>query len=177
MSARRVFYSFYFKHDVSRAAIVREIGAVVGNLQESDDRWEVVQKGGDEAIQEWIDEQMVGISCLVVLIGQSTAGRKWVMYEISKAWELGIGIIGVHIHRLVDAQGRQSAKGVNPFELIVVNGMALAATVRTYDPPAATSEGAYGYIARHLKSWVEEAIATSVFPAITDANPPQPTST
>jgi len=30
---------------------------------------------------EWIDEQMAGKSCVVVLIGSKTAGRDWVEYE------------------------------------------------------------------------------------------------
>jgi hypothetical protein len=155
---RRVFYSFYFKHDVWRAATVRRIGDVAGNPQESDSRWEVVQKGGDSATRAWIDEQMLGMACLVVLIGRATAQRRWVVYEISKAWELGKGVLGIYVHHLLDASGEQSPKGASPFAGIIIDGVDLATAIDTYDPPYSTSDAAYEYISTRLASWVEEAI-------------------
>src|SRR3954454_8975504 len=157
VTARAVFYSFHFGHDVSRAASIRKIGDVAGNPQESDSRWEVVQQGGDSAIQEWIDEQMLGMSCLVVLIGETTARRRWVTYEIQRAWQLGKGVVGVHVHGLADARGRQSDKGASPFVGLTVDGVDLSSVVETYDPPYSNSEAAYSYIATRMASWVEEA--------------------
>ena len=39
-------------------------------------------------------------SCVVVLIGEKTAERKWINYEIKKAIELNKGIVGIYIHNL-----------------------------------------------------------------------------
>ena len=56
-----------------------------GNCPATDNDWEVVKKGGDQAIRKWISEQMRGRSCSVVLVGEKTAGRKWINYEIIKS--------------------------------------------------------------------------------------------
>jgi hypothetical protein len=82
---RRVFYSFHYKMDNWRAAKIRSIGAIDGNQPVSDNDWEKIVRGGDKAIKNWIDNQMQGRSCVVVLIGQHTAGRKWINYEIQRA--------------------------------------------------------------------------------------------
>lgn len=39
---------------------------------------------------------------MVVLIGEDTAKRKWVKYEIKKAWNEGKGVLGIYIHNLKD---------------------------------------------------------------------------
>ena len=82
---RRVFFSFHYKPDNWRASKVRNIGKLEGNTPASDNGWETVTKGGDGAIRKWIDDQMRGRSCVVVLVGSKTAGRKWINYEIQKA--------------------------------------------------------------------------------------------
>ena len=115
MVKRLVFFSFHYKPDSWRAAQVRNIGAIEGNAPASDNDWETVTKGGDRAIRDWINNQMHGKSCAVVLIGTQTAGRKWIKYEIEKAWKDGKGLLGIHIHDLKDQNGEQSSKGGNPF--------------------------------------------------------------
>ena len=80
--ARRVFFSFHYKPDCTRAAKVRNMGVVEGNKPASDNDWEEITEGGDAAIQQWIDEPARRKSCNVVLIGENTAGRKWINYEI-----------------------------------------------------------------------------------------------
>jgi hypothetical protein len=71
--ARKVFYSFHFDNDHWRASQVRNMGALEGNSELSDNDWEAVKRGGDAAIQRWIDGQMLGRSCAVVLVGSETA--------------------------------------------------------------------------------------------------------
>lgn len=161
MSVRTVFYSFHFKRDVARAARIRRIGDLAGNPQEPDSRWAVVQRGGDPAISAWIDEQMVGMSCLIVLIGAETASRRWVEYEIRRSWALNKGILGVYVHRIADADGRQSVKGVSPFADLVIDGARMSDVLPAYDPPVGTSEEAFSYIATHMADWVEHAIAVA----------------
>src|SRR5471030_1563080 len=102
--ARKVFYSFHYQPDCSRAAQVRNMGVVDGTVPASDNDWESVKKGGDAAIKKWIDGQLNGTSCAVVLIGANTAGRKWIKYEIESAWNAGKGVLGIYIHGLKDLE-------------------------------------------------------------------------
>lgn len=97
---RKVFYSFHYDLDSSRVQQVKQMGRVEGQLILSSNQWQDVKRGGDAAIRNWIDNQMTSKSCLVVLIGSKTAGRKWVDYEIAKVWNEGLGVVGVYIHRL-----------------------------------------------------------------------------
>ena len=158
MVTRRVFYSFHYKPDNWRAGQVRNIGAIEGNVPVSDNDWEAVTSGGDAAIQKWIDSQMSGRSCAVVLIGSNTSGRKWIKYEIQKAWNDGKGLLGIHIHNLQDRNGNQSAKGANPFYSLSLNGTRLSSIVKTYDPPYKRSTNVYAYVAKDIADWAEEAI-------------------
>ena len=155
---RRVFFSFHYKPDNWRAAQVRNMGMVEGNTPVSDNDWESVTRGGDAAIKRWIDGQMYGKSCAIVLIGRQTSGRKWIKYEIQKAWNDGKGLLGIHIHNLQDRNGNQSAKGANPFYNLSLNGTRLESIVKTYDPPYKRSTNMYAYIADSIADWAEDAI-------------------
>ena len=156
--ARRVFFSFHYKPDNWRAAQVRNAGMVEGNTPLSDNDWESITKGGDSAIQKWIDDQIKGKSCAVILIGTHTAGRKWIKYEIKKAWDDKKGVLGVYIHNLKNNDGEQSDKGKNPFEVLTVGGKKLSTILKTYDPPYKRSTNVYDYIKSNIADWVEDAI-------------------
>lgn len=156
--ARKVFFSFHYKADNWRASQVRNIGVIEGNAPVSDNEWENITKGGDSAIQKWIDGQLKGKSCTVVLIGTNTAGRKWIKYEIQKSWNDGKGILGIFVHNLKDRDGNQSTKGRNPFDDFTVAGKKLSSIAKAYDPPYSTSTKVYEHIAQNLADWVEEAI-------------------
>ncbi|MCK1417665.1 TIR domain-containing protein [Bradyrhizobium sp. CW4] len=158
--ARKCFYSFHFKPDNSRASQVRNIGVIEGNQPVSDNDWEAVKKGGDEAIKKWIEAQMKGRPCAVILVGNATANRKWINYEIIKAWDSGLGVVGIHVHGLKDLDGNTAIKGNNPFDYIGFGntGKKLSAIVRCYDPAGATSKDRYDWISKHLENAVEEAI-------------------
>ena len=112
---RQVFFSFEYNKDAWRASQVRNMGKVDESSTFSDNDWEEVKEKSDTKIKEWIDNQMAKRSCLVVLIGATTSGRKWIKYEIEKAYELNKGIVGIYIHNLKDADGNQTSKGSNPF--------------------------------------------------------------
>ena len=96
---RQVFFSFHYSNDNWRASQVRNMGIVSGDSTFSDNDWEEVKLKSDAMIKLWIDSQMAKRSCVVVLIGEKTAGRKWINYEIEKAIELNKGIVGIYIHK------------------------------------------------------------------------------
>lgn len=139
---RRVFYSFHYEPDSWRVSQVREIGTIEGNQPANDNDWEVVKKGGDRAIRSWIDDQLHGRSCTVVLVGTGTAGRKWINYEIVKSWNDEKGVVGIHIHGLKDRDGRVSTKGKNPFSAIDYGRARekLSSVVKCYDPVGGAAE-------------------------------------
>lgn len=114
--ARKVFYSFHFDNDNWRAAQVRNIGAVEGDKPVNGNKWEDVKSKSDTVIKSWIDDQLKDKSCLVVLIGSETYNRKWVKYEINRAWELGKAVCGIYINKLEDSRGNQSPEGKNPLD-------------------------------------------------------------
>jgi hypothetical protein len=158
--ARKCFYSFHYKPDNSRASQVRNIGVIEGNQPVSDNDWESVTKGGDDAIKKWITGQMSGKTCAVVLVGTNTAQRKWINHEIVKAWGDGLGVVGIHIYGLKNLDGQTAVKGNNPFDFINygTTGKKLSAIVKCYDPGGITSKERYDWIATHLTNAVEESI-------------------
>jgi len=160
MTTRKAFYSFHYKPDNWRASQVRNMGVVEGNKPAQDNDWEEVKKGGDAEIKKWINGQMSGRSCAVVLIGKNTKDRKWIDYEIEKAWNDGKGLLGVYIHGLKDSDGNQSTKGGNPFSGFTVGEekKKLSSIVKAYDPPYSTSSYVYDHISSNLSDWIEEAI-------------------
>ena len=149
MAKRRVFFSFHYKPDNWRASQVRNIGKVEGNSPASDNDWEAVTKGGDKAIEKWIDEQMLGRSCVVVLVGAKTAGRKWIKYEINKAWDAGKGVVGIYVNKLKDTSGDTAEKGSNPLGDL---------TVKCHTPSGSSSTAAYNDISENIETWIEDAI-------------------
>ena len=154
---RQVFYSFHYELDHWRAAQVRNIGIVEGNRAFSDNAWEQVKRGGNAAIERWIDGQMQYRSCTVVLVGAGTAGRKWINYEIIKSWKKGMGVVGICIHGLKNQYGDISRRGRNPFDLRY-GERNLSRMIRCYDPQGRTSEERHAWISQRLSNVIEEAI-------------------
>ena len=158
--ARRSFYSFHYKPDNWRAAMVRNIGAIEGNKPATDNDWETVIKGGDDAIKRWIADQMYGRSCTVVLVGSQTANRKWINYEIVKSWDEKMGVVGIYIHGLKNSEGNIATQGSNPFDYIGYGntGKKLSSIVKCYNPAGSDSQERYDWITKHLANAVEEAV-------------------
>src|SRR5205809_86160 len=102
---RRVFYSFHYDADNARASQARNIGVVEGNKPATDNDWEGIKKGGEARIKQWIDTQLEGRSCTVLLIGTNTAGRKWINYEIETSWNSNKGLLGIYVHNLRNLAG------------------------------------------------------------------------
>lgn len=154
--AKKCFLSFHYKDDNWRVSQVRQIGAIEKQPLLDSNKWEEIKKKGDKAIEDWIADNMKGKECLVVLVGEKTASRRWVKHEIKKAWTDGLGVLAIHIHNLKDSDGNQSTKGANPFTGLVVDGKAVSGKV--YDPPFSTSTYVYDHIKQNIESWVNDAV-------------------
>ena len=155
---RKVFFSFHYKKDVFRVQQVRNIGAIEDDQIVTANKWEEIKQKGSNAIKDWININLKGKSCLIVLIGEETAKSKWVDYEIRQAWDSNKAVFGIYIHNLKDIQGSTSTKGLNPFDNILLkNGEKLSKHVVCYNPPLTN---AYKYIAENLENWIETAIAS-----------------
>lgn len=141
--------------------MVRNIGNIEGNRPATDNDWGKVITGGDIAIRNWIEEQMKYRSCTVVLIGNQTANRKWINYEIIESWNKGMGIVGIDIHGLLNPAGYTAYRGENPFDYIVHHqtGKPLSTIVKRYSPFGVNSKERYAWITSYLSDAVEEAIA------------------
>jgi len=156
--ARSIFYSFHYQPNNWRVSQVRNIGKVEDNKPATDNAWETVTKGGDQKIKEWINSQMYSRTCEVIMVGANTEGRKWIDYEIKKAWNDGKELVGIHIHGLKNSAGNQGNKGSSPFWGFTCGDKKLSSIVKVYDPPYARSKNVYDYIKNNLEDSIEEAI-------------------
>lgn len=107
--ARRVFFSFEYEHDVSRANVVRNSWVTQGKEAAGfvdAAAFEEVKKGGDAAIKKWIRDQLKGTSVTVVLVGLHTCSSKYVKYEIEQSIEKGNGLLGIDISKIKDLNGK-----------------------------------------------------------------------
>lgn len=153
---RQIFYSFHYGNDVFRVQQIRNIGALEDNKPVSVNDWETVKKGGNAAIEKWIDDNMKYRSCVVVLIGEDTHNRPWVKYEIEKAWADGKGLLGIHINNLKDPKTGTSPKGKNPFEQFNFKDRNGNTKIIPCKTPLSTD--AYNSIKNNIEDWVEEGI-------------------
>jgi hypothetical protein len=134
------------------------MGFIDGSKPVSPNAWEEVRRGGDDAIEKWIANQLDGRSCTVVLIGAETANRPWVIHEIIKSWNLKKGVVGIRVHALKDSYGRQSVAGPNPFDNVHVEDKLLSSIAKVYRPTSSISTEAYGAITSGIALWIDEAI-------------------
>lgn len=153
---RQIFYSFHYGNDVFRVQQIRNMGVLEGNEPVSANTWETVKKGGDKAIEKWIDDNMNYKNCVVVLVGEETHKRPWIKYEIKKAWEDGKGLVGIYIHNLKDPKTGKCSKGINPFEQFTFEDKTkLSSVVSCHNPDPSDT---YNDIKNNLGKWIEKAI-------------------
>ncbi len=156
---RRVFYSFYYAEDSWRVSQIRQIGAIEGQSVVNSNVWEEIKRN-DDGVKRWINEQMKGKSCVVVLIGENTASRRWVKYEIEKGWNDKRGVLGVRIHGLLNYHQQSARPGANPFDGFTLNNgkERLSAHVPIFNPAGNNSKEIYASIKEHLGAWIDHAI-------------------
>ena len=131
--ARRVFFSFHYDDvwrvmQVRNSGVVRAAGEVAGFVDKAD--FEAVERKGEAAIKRWIDAQLEGTSVTIVLIGQETADRPYVQYEIERSYERGNRLLGIWIDNIRDTDGSTLWwRGANPFENVQIGGFFLGSSV------------------------------------------------
>lgn len=159
---KKVFLSFHYANDSWRVQQIKNIGVIEEQPLLSYNDWEAIKKKGDTAIENWIDKQMEGKSCTVVLIGSDTANRKWINYEIRTTWDNGRPLVGLNVHKLKDANGNQSTKGSNPFAYIKLkNGKTLDQYIPCIEPSGSSSTEVYDWVKNNIESVVEKAVKRS----------------
>lgn len=105
--ARKVFFSFKYD-DVHRAMNVRNSNVIAGAIKSGfidKADFEAVEKAGEKAIKNWIDDQLHGTSVTVVLVGKNTDKSKWVKYEIDQSIARGNGILTIDVSKIADLGG------------------------------------------------------------------------
>ena len=116
--ARRVFFSFHYERDVWRASVVRNSWVTKSDREAAGfwdaGIWEEAKKKGKSAIEKMIDDALVGSSVTAVLIGNQTANRDYVKYEIQKSIDRGNGLLGVRIEKIENSKGEVDEAGPNP---------------------------------------------------------------
>jgi hypothetical protein len=154
--ARRVFFSFHYERDISRANVVRN--SWITQERESAGffdagLWEEAKRKGDAAIKKMIDDALVGSSVTAVLVGAETANRDYVNYEITQSYG-SKGMLGVYINNIKNLAGQTDGQGKNPFDGLQIdrNGqkVLLSSLYKTYSWNADD-----GY--KNFGTWVEEA--------------------
>ncbi len=122
--ARRTFFSFHYQRDIWRVNQIRNIPNITGcsaaGFQDAS-LWEEAKKKGDAAIKKLIDDGLKNTSVTVVCIGEKTAGRKYINYEIEQSIKRGNGIVVIQIHEIKDSNGNKDSVGTTPAK-ITANG-------------------------------------------------------
>lgn len=101
--AKRVFFSFYYENDLSRALVVKNNWSLKENEESgfiNNSEFERMKRDGDEMIERWIDKQLTGTTVTVVLIGSETLDSSYVQYAIKKSYERGNAIIALKIGKI-----------------------------------------------------------------------------
>ncbi|WP_225323453.1 TIR domain-containing protein [Mycobacterium marseillense] len=153
-----VFYSFHYERDAWRVQQIINMGVIEGQPILTAQKWEEVKKQGDQAIKNWIAEQMKYKTAVVVLVGAQTAGREWVRYEIGYAWDNYKPLVGIRINGLADGDGKTDSPGANPFESVTLDGGGTVGDhVTLWTPSGSTSQEVYASIKANLQTWVNGA--------------------
>lgn len=112
--ARKVFFSFHYDNDVSRANVVRNSWitkpdtAAAGYIDHAD--FEKLKQRGSQAVKDWIDDQLYGSSVTIVLIGSETLTRPFVKYELEQSYKRRNAILGIYVNNIRDLQQNYSTR-------------------------------------------------------------------
>ena len=114
---RNVYFAFHYEKDIWRVNQVRKSGLLFGAKSVGfADRslWEKAKTSGRRALETLILSGLEGTSATVVLIGEETADRPWVEFEVAESYERDNALLGIRIHHLADQKGYASRRGSVP---------------------------------------------------------------
>jgi hypothetical protein len=156
--ARSIFASFHYDGDADRVQQVLKMGAIEGDSLVTAQQWEAVKRKTPNTVRRWIHDQMLRKDAVVVLVGRDTASRRWVDYEVRKAWDDRRPLVGIRIHGLKNLRGQTSQRGANPFSSVVLkDGTTLDSRVDLHDPAGLNSRAIYHSISQNLDRWIANA--------------------
>ena len=128
---RKIFPSYDWDEDVWRVNTILNMPVVMGKnnagFVKNVPNEEV--KRGDYAVKRWIDEHMVGCSCLVVFVGEKTYQSKWVRYEMETALDRGMGFLMISLKGVKNRYSEPCRYPVDPY---IANNLHRIAPMRTY---------------------------------------------
>ena len=160
--SRSSFVSFHYKNDYWRVQQILRMGSIEGQEVLSAQNWESVKAKGDKAVQDWIDKEMAYKGAVVVLIGSGTSSRKFVKYEIQKAWASKKPLVGIRIHGLKNNDQQTSVAGTNPFSQFgfADSAKTYADYVPVYTPSGSDSTQVYANIKANIETWIASGYKT-----------------
>ncbi len=116
MFARRVFFSFHYKH-VFRVNQIRRMPNIVGRAAAGFQEvwlWERAKRQGHTEIKRLIREGLKNTSVTVVCITYGTKNRTYINDEIEQSLKRRNGLVGIQIHHLADPSSPDDRVGENP---------------------------------------------------------------
>lgn len=121
--ARRTFFSFHYKPDVTRANVVKNSWVTkdredAGFFDSS--AFEKAKKADDDSLKRFLNKEVDGSSVVCALVGAETASRRWVRYEIQRAIWDGRGLLAIRIHTIKDFNQSATSAGISPFDVLGV---------------------------------------------------------
>jgi hypothetical protein len=123
--ARRTFFSFHYKPDVTRAWVVRNSWVTKVAQGQREDAgffdssvFEAKEREGVEILKRFLRDGLQNSTVTCVLVGAETTLRRWVRYEIFRSFIRGNGLLAVRIHTICGLNKLQCAIGSNPFDAV-----------------------------------------------------------
>ncbi len=117
--ARYIFFSFSYEDVANFKVNVVRNSWLLNNREDTfidGSIWETQKTKNPNIIKKLIDDGMHRTSVTAILIGENTANRRWVNYELVKSFERGNGILAININRIRGKNQYISAKGQNPLD-------------------------------------------------------------
>jgi hypothetical protein len=121
--ARRTFFSFHYKPDVTRAWVVRNSWVTKVAQGEREDAgffdssvFEAKQRESDDVLKRFLLEGLKNTTVTCVLVGAETSLRRWVRYEIMRSFVRGNGLLAIRVHAVAGFDKKTCASGSNPFD-------------------------------------------------------------
>ena len=133
--ARFVFFSFAYDDVKNFKVNVVRNSWLLKNKEETfvdGSIWETAKSKGDTFLKNLIEKGLKNTSVTTVLVGEDTANRRWVNYEIVKSFERGNGIFGIHINRIKGRTGLTS-RGQNPLDRLGFEVSSEGTKIRFYE--------------------------------------------